>query len=281
MTRRSTACAPPRPTAAGRSPRSKAATATRPDVPSLKIRHNAVLGYHVEVAARHADKLMAPDSGFTHRQTLAGVVRFNSPELHEEASRVVEAGAHALAAEAAHAEELTALAVASRIAHRRYRRSHRPDRRRRIATPQRAAEGGWCAPHVTDEPCLEIEAGRHPVVEAALSDSGERFVANDLRLGSDDRLWLITGPNMGGKSTFLRQAALVAVLAQAGSFVPASSATVGIVDRLFSRVGASDNLARGRSTFMVEMVETAAILSPGDSAKPRHPRRDRARHLDL
>ena len=108
---------------------------------------------------------------------------------------------------------------------------------------------------------MEIEAGRHPVVEAALSDTGERFVANDLRLGSDDRLWLITGPNMGGKSTFLRQAALVAVLAQSGSFVPASSATVGIVDKLFSRVGASDNLARGRSTFMVEMVETAAILS--------------------
>ncbi len=229
-------------------------------IPSLKIRHNAVLGYHVEVSARHADKLMAPDSGFTHRQTLAGVVRFNSPELHEEASRVVEAGGHAIAAEAAHAEELAALAIASTT--------------RIIATAEaiaridveashaaRAVEGGWCAPHITDEPCLEIEAGRHPVVEAALSDTGERFVANDLRLGSDDRLWLITGPNMGGKSTFLRQAALVAVLAQSGSFVPASTAKVGIVDKLFSRVGASDNLARGRSTFMVEMVETAAILS--------------------
>jgi DNA mismatch repair protein MutS len=234
-------------------------------IPSLKIRHNAVLGYHIEVAARHADKLMAPDSGFTHRQTLAGVVRFNSPELHEEASRVVEAGTHALAAEAAHAEELAQLAVASTqgilgsaeaIARIDVAASH----------AQRAAEGGWAAPRITDEPCLEIEAGRHPVVEAALSDTGERFVANDLRLGSDDRLWLITGPNMGGKSTFLRQAALVAVLAQSGSFVPASSATVGIVDKLFSRVGASDNLARGRSTFMVEMVETAAILS---QATPR------------
>jgi DNA mismatch repair protein MutS len=234
-------------------------------IPSLKIRHNAVLGYHIEVAARHADKLMAPDSGFTHRQTLAGVVRFNSPELHEQASRVVEAGTHALAAEAAHAEELAQLAVASTqgilgsaeaIARIDVAASH----------AQRAAEGGWAAPRITDEPCLEIEAGRHPVVEAALSDTGERFVANDLRLGSDDRLWLITGPNMGGKSTFLRQAALVAVLAQSGSFVPASSATVGIVDKLFSRVGASDNLARGRSTFMVEMVETAAILS---QATPR------------
>jgi DNA mismatch repair protein MutS len=108
---------------------------------------------------------------------------------------------------------------------------------------------------------LEIEAGRHPVVETALGETGERFVANDVRLGRDDRLWLITGPNMGGKSTFLRQAALIAVLAQSGAFVPAARAKVGIVDRLFSRVGASDNLARGRSTFMVEMVETAAILA--------------------
>ena len=219
-----------------------------------------MLGYHIEVSARHADRLMAPDSGFTHRQTLAGVVRFNSPELHEEASRVVEAGAHALAAEAAHAEELTALAVtaapqitatAEAIARIDVAASH----------AHRAAEGGWTAPQLTDEPCLEIDAGRHPVVESALKDTGERFIANDLSMGPSDRLWLITGPNMGGKSTFLRQTALIAVLAQAGAFVPAARAKVGIVDRLFSRVGASDNLARGRSTFMVEMVETAAILA--------------------
>lgn len=237
----------------------------RVGIPSLKIRHNAVLGYHIEVAARHADKLMAPDSGFTHRQTLAGVVRFNSPELHEEAGRVVEAGAHALAAEAAHAEELTQIAIAST---QRILATAEAIARIDVAASHahRAAEGGWSKPHITDEPCLEIEAGRHPVVEAALSDTGERFVANDLRLGSDDRLWLITGPNMGGKSTFLRQAALVAVLAQSGSFVPAASATVGIVDKLFSRVGASDNLARGRSTFMVEMVEAASILN---QATPR------------
>jgi DNA mismatch repair protein MutS len=229
-------------------------------IPSLKIRHNAVLGYHVEVSARHADKLMAPDSGFTHRQTLAGVVRFNSPELHEEAARVVEAGNHALAAEAAHAEELTRLAVAAAA---RITATAEALARIDVAAShaQRAAEGGWVRPHLTDEPCLEIEGGRHPVVEAALAATGERFVANDLSLGTADRLWLITGPNMGGKSTFLRQAALVAVLAQAGGFVPASRAKIGIVDRLFSRVGASDNLARGRSTFMVEMVETAAILA--------------------
>jgi DNA mismatch repair protein MutS len=229
-------------------------------VSSLKIRHNAVLGYHVEVSARHADRLMAPDSGFTHRQTLAGVVRFNSPELHQEASRVIEAAAHALAAEAAHAEELTQLAVAAAA---QVTASAEAIARIDVAASHahRAAEGDWCLPHLTAQPCLEIEAGRHPVVEAALREAGERFVANDLSLGASDRLWLITGPNMGGKSTFLRQAALIALLAQAGSFVPAARAKVGIVDRLFSRVGASDNLARGRSTFMVEMVETAAILA--------------------
>lgn len=229
-------------------------------VASLKIRHNAVLGYHIEVSAKHADRLMAPDSGFTHRQTLAGVVRFNSPDLHSEAARVSEAGAHALAAEAAHAEELTGLTVAAAsqitataeaIARIDVAASH----------AARAAEGGWTRPQLTDQPCFEVESGRHPVVESALAATGERFVANDLSLGPSDRLWLITGPNMGGKSTFLRQAALIAVLAQAGSFVPANRAKVGLVDRLFSRVGASDNLARGRSTFMVEMVETAAILA--------------------
>jgi DNA mismatch repair protein MutS len=229
-------------------------------VAALKIRHNAVLGYHVEVAARHADRLMAAGSGFTHRQTLAGVVRFNSPDLHSEASRVVEAGAHALAAEAAHAEELTALAVAAapRIA-------ATADAIARLdvaaGNAQRASEGQWCLPALVDQPCLELDLARHPVVEEALRVTGDRFVANDVVLGPNDRLWLITGPNMGGKSTFLRQVALAALLAQAGCYVPATRATIGIVDRLFSRVGAADNLARGRSTFMVEMVETAAILA--------------------
>ena len=232
---------------------------------ALKIRHNSVLGYHVEVSAKQADRLMAPDSGFTHRQTLAGVVRFNSPELHEEAGRVVEAGAHALASEAAHAAELSALVLAAAT---QITATSAAIARIDVSASNahRAAEGGWALPRLVDEPCLEIEAGRHPVVEVALKELGERFVANDLSIGTSDRVWLITGPNMGGKSTFLRQSALIAVLAQAGSFVPASSAKVGIVDRLFSRVGASDNLARGRSTFMVEMVETAAILA---QATPR------------
>jgi DNA mismatch repair protein MutS len=228
-------------------------------------RAKAVLGYHVEVASKHADRLLQADSGFTHRQTLAGVVRFNSPELHEEASRVVEAGAHALALEAKHLDELTALAVAGSAKILAAAEAlARVDVAASNAT--RASEDGWTAPNITEQPCLEIEGGRHPVVECALAATGERFVANDLSLGPADRLWLITGPNMGGKSTFLRQAALIAVLAQSGSFVPATRAKVGLVDKLFSRVGASDNLARGRSTFMVEMVETAAILA---QATPR------------
>jgi DNA mismatch repair protein MutS len=227
---------------------------------TLKIRHNGVLGFHIEVPARHADPLMAVDSGFTHRQTLAGVVRFNAPDLHEQAIRVGQAGAHALAAEAAHLEELTqaALARAEPIA-------AAADALARLdvasALAERAAEGGWSRPRFAGHNCFEIESGRHPVVEDSLRASGTRFVANDCGLSEDERLWLVTGPNMGGKSTFLRQNALIAVLAQAGSWVPAARATLGLVDRLFSRVGASDNLARGRSTFMVEMVETAAILS--------------------
>jgi DNA mismatch repair protein MutS len=227
---------------------------------TLKIRHNGVLGYHIEVPARAADPLMRADSGFTHRQTLAGVVRFNTPELHEVAMRVTQAGGHALAAEAAHLEELTATALATREAI-----ADTADALARLdvaaGLAERAAEGGWVRPRLVDHPCFEVEGGRHPVVEAALARRGDRFVANDCRLSEQSRLWLVTGPNMGGKSTFLRQNALIAVLAQAGSFVPATSATLGLVDRLFSRVGASDNLARGRSTFMVEMVETAAILA--------------------
>jgi DNA mismatch repair protein MutS len=229
-------------------------------IASLKVKHNGVLGYHIEVPARAADPLMAAESGFTHRQTLAGVVRFNAPELHEVALKVTQAGAHALAAEAAHFEDLTSQALLSARAI-----SATADALARLdvasANAERAVESGWCRPTLVDHPCLDIDCGRHPVVEAALAKSGSRFVANDCALSETDRLWLVTGPNMGGKSTFLRQNALIAVMAQSGCFVPATRATVGLVDRLFSRVGASDNLARGRSTFMVEMVETAAILA--------------------
>ncbi len=139
---------------------------------------------------------------------------------------------------------------------------------------------------VDDTLAFAIAGGRHPVVEQALRAGGEAFVANDADLGPKregeaGRIWLVTGPNMAGKSTFLRQNAIIAILAQAGSYVPAASARIGVVDRLFSRVGAADDLARGRSTFMVEMVETAAILNQAGDARAGHPRRDRPRHGDL
>ncbi len=237
----------------------------RTGIAALKIKHNNVLGYFIEVPAKHGDALMAADSGFTHRQTMAGAVRFNALALHEEAGRITEAGAHALAAEEAHFEELVAQAVAAR---RAIAETALALSRIDVSAGQaeRAAQGGWCRPELSDEAILTIEGGRHPVVEAALADGGERFVANDCGLSPQSRLWLIGGPNMGGKSTFLRQNALIVLMAQAGGFVPAKAARIGLVDRLFSRVGASDNLARGRSTFMVEMVETAAILA---QATPR------------
>ncbi|WP_394730533.1 DNA mismatch repair protein MutS [Altererythrobacter sp. GH1-8] len=229
-------------------------------IASLKIKHNGVLGYFIEVPSRHGDALMGQDSGFTHRQTMKGAVRFNSVALHEEATRIAEAGGQALAAEEAHFERLSQVAVDARQA---IAATAAAIARIDVSAGQaeRAAESGWCKPEMSEDTSLDIREGRHPVVEAALAKSGERFVANDCGLSASDRLWLIGGPNMGGKSTFLRQNALIVLLAQAGGFVPAAGARIGLVDRLFSRVGASDNLARGRSTFMVEMVETAAILA--------------------
>ena len=239
-------------------------------IAALKIKHNGVLGYFIEVPARYGEQLLAAESGFTHRQTMAGAMRFNALALHEEASRIAEAGGRALVAEEAHFEELTQAAITAR-----WQIAEAAAALSRIdvsaGQAERAAEGGWCRPLIAQEAVLDIKAGRHPVVEAALAEAsrkggGARFVANDCQLAPSDRLWLVGGPNMGGKSTFLRQNALIVLLAQAGGFVPAQAATIGLVDRLFSRVGASDNLARGRSTFMVEMVETAAILA---QATPR------------
>jgi DNA mismatch repair protein MutS len=254
--------------AAGSSRRAIAAMEARyrdeTGIAALKIRHNGVLGYFIEVPARHADRLMAPDSGFTHRQTMKDAVRFNSLTLHAEASRIAEAGGHSLATEEGHFARLVDMAVAARevIAHTAAALA-RLDAA--AGNAERAAEGDWTRPDISEDEVLVISAGRHPVVEAALAKAGERFVANDCELTPANHLWLIGGPNMGGKSTFLRQNALIVVLAQAGCFVPAAAARIGLVDRLFSRVGASDNLARGRSTFMVEMVETAAILAQATS----------------
>ncbi|KPF76621.1 DNA mismatch repair protein MutS [alpha proteobacterium AAP81b] len=227
-------------------------------VAALKIRHNGVLGYHIEVAARFADPLLK--AGLIHRQTLAGVVRFGSPELNDLALRIAQAGDHALAAEAAHLEELRDRAMAEAAAITETAAAlARLDVAAALA--ELAATEGWARPQVDTTAAFRIEAGRHPVVEAAVKAGRGRFVANDCDLSADCRLWLVTGPNMAGKSTFLRQNALIAILAQAGSFVPARAAHIGVVDRLYSRVGAADDLAQGRSTFMVEMVETAAILS--------------------
>lgn len=228
-------------------------------VGSLKVKHNNVLGYFVEVTAVHADKLMGRD-GFIHRQTMANAVRFTTVELGELEREVSTAADRALALEqevfGALAAAVLAQAGAIGLAAAALARLDVA-----AALADLAASRDWCRPAIDDGFGFAVEAGRHPVVEASLPEGPGAFVANDCRLGPDDRVWLVTGPNMAGKSTFLRQNALIAVLAQAGSFVPAASARIGVVDRLFSRVGAADDLARGRSTFMVEMVETAAILN--------------------
>lgn len=234
---------------------------TAAGVPSLKIRHNNMIGYHIEVTATHADKLDLAALGFTRRQSMSNATRFSTAELADLETRIGRAADQALALELAVFEELVAkvMAVSASIAS-----AGRALAWLDVASAlaELAASSNYVRPVLTDEPAFAIEGGRHPVVESALArQNGAGFVPNDCYLGTDRRLWLLTGPNMAGKSTFLRQNAAIAILAQAGSPVPAASARLGIVDRLFSRVGASDNLARGRSTFMVEMVETAAILA--------------------
>ncbi len=242
-------------------------------VAQLKIKHNGVLGYFIEVGQQHADKLMPSKNegdtqSFRHRQTMAGAVRFSTDELASLASRIAESGEAALAQEAAlfdemamlgiaHGEALSAIADALAVLDVA------------AALGELAVAARYVRPRMDNGLAFTIMRGRHPVVETALQAANAGpFVPNDCDLspnaprnGKSARLWLVTGPNMAGKSTFLRQNALIAILAQTGSFVPAESAHIGIVDRLFSRVGAGDDLAAGRSTFMVEMVETAAILN--------------------
>ena len=229
---------------------------------ALKIRHNTLLGYFVELPARLVEKLpTAPQGPFIHRQTMANAMRFGTVELSDLEGRIARAAEQAVSLELRLFEELVeaVMAEADGIA----------DVCAAVAAldvaagfAELAAVARYARPAVDDSLAFAIEGGRHPVVEAALQhQDAQPFVSNDCTLESDRRLWLLTGPNMAGKSTFLRQNALIAVLAQVGSFVPASAARIGVVDRLFSRVGAADDLARGRSTFMVEMVETAAILN--------------------
>ncbi len=237
----------------------------------LKIRHNAVLGYFVETTANKADPLFQPplNATFIHRQTLANQVRFTTVELADLDARIAQAGERALAIEMATfeawREAACALAPAIQAAARALATMDVDAALAEWAEDQQAVR-----PVVDRSFAFDAVGARHPVVEAAVRRAGDPFTPNDCRLdGSGEtgaRLSIVTGPNMAGKSTFLRQNAILAVMAQAGCFVPARSLTLGVVDRLFSRVGAGDDLARGRSTFMAEMVETAAILT---QATPR------------
>ena len=233
-------------------------------IAALKIRHNNVLGYFVEVTAKHAERMLAPplSETFIHRQTTASAVRFTTLALSELESRIINASARALEIERRLFE-----ALARHVADHAETVSKAAEALARIdlacATADLAEREGWARPVLTEGREFAVAAARHPVVERALKSRGEGFVPNDCDL-SESPIRLVTGPNMAGKSTFLRQNALLAVLAQAGLYVPAASATIGLVSALYSRVGASDDLARGRSTFMVEMVETAAILHGAD-----------------
>src|ERR1700689_2395530 len=227
-------------------------------VASLKIRHNNVLGYHIEVSPNHAGKL---GPSFIHRQTLASSVRYATTELAELESRIASAADKALALELRLFEDLIG-EVKARAEMIQRAASALAALDVSAGQAELAVEQDYRRPVVEDGIAFAVKGGRHPVVESALKRAAAQgFVANDCDLKPGQRLWLLTGPNMAGKSTFLRQNALIAVLAQMGGYVPAESARIGIVDRLFSRVGAADDLARGRSTFMVEMVETAAILN--------------------
>lgn len=237
-------------------------------IQSLKIKHNAVLGYFIETTTTHKDRMMNPplSERFIHRQTTANQIRFTTPELSDLQTRILNAGGEALAIEKRifaelraqildHAGGLSALAAAL------------AEYDLALALADLARAQNWCEPVVDDSRAFAVSGGRHPVVEAALQATGAPFVANDCRLNADEAgqaILLLTGPNMAGKSTFLRQNAIIALLAQAGCYVPADSAHIGLVSQIFSRVGASDDLARGRSTFMVEMVETAGILNQAD-----------------
>ncbi|MBI1340657.1 DNA mismatch repair protein MutS [bacterium] len=239
-------------------------------VPGLRIKHNNVLGYFVEVSPRHADAVTGRmDDLFRHRQTLAGAVRFSTDELADLDARIARADEEAAARELEIFQRLaTGVEAQSAAISMAAAAIARIDVASALA--EWSQEAGCVRPVFADETVLELEAGRHPVVEAALRRGGGGFTANDCSLdgsgAAGPRLALVTGPNMAGKSTYLRQAALLVVLAQAGAFVPARRMRLGLADRLFSRVGASDDLARGRSTFMVEMTETAAILN---QATPR------------
>ena len=234
-------------------------------VNTLKIKHNNVIGYYIEVTTANADKLFAATDKFIHRQTMASAARFTTMELSELERKISEAAEKSLALELELFAQLsTAVLAQGEIIARTAQSLAGIDVASSLG--ELAVRNSYTRPKVDDSLTFDIKAARHPVVENALKRQNADFIANDCDLAETSRLWLLTGPNMAGKSTFLRQNALIVLMAQMGCFIPAASAHIGVVDRLFSRVGAADDLARGRSTFMVEMVETATILN---QASPR------------
>ena len=230
----------------------------------LRIKYNNVIGYYIEVPSKAAAQL-ASNPDFIHRQTLVNATRFVTVELTELENEIRGATDKALAIELEIFNQLVAevmikaddiIKAANALAELDVG----------MALADLALENNYCRPVVDEGFDLDISDGRHPVVEESLKrDHGNEFVGNDCKLSvEENRLWLLTGPNMAGKSTFLRQNAIIVIMAQMGAFVPAKTAHIGVVNKLFSRVGASDDLSKGRSTFMVEMVETAAILNRAD-----------------
>ena len=232
----------------------------------LKLKHNHFLGYFIEVPQAHGERLLKPphEGLFVHRQTMADAMRFSTKELAGLEVKMASAAEEALSRELAIFEELAGLLLAGQTALKKLASGLAAiDVATALAELAQALD--WTRPDVDDSLAFDIEGGRHPVVEAALRLQGQAFAGNHCKLsgvpGKGGRIAVVTGPNMAGKSTYLRQNALIAILAQMGSFVPAARAHIGVVDKLYSRVGAADDLARGRSTFMVEMIETAAILN--------------------
>ena len=229
------------------------------NVNSLKIKYNRMLGYHIEVRAVH-DKSLRDKDIFIHRQTTAQTSRFTTIELNEAENQLINSYEKSISIEMDIFKNFTneiinegkkILDIASAISELDIG----------IMVVKQSKDRGYVCPKILENKTLEIIEGRHPVVETQMKLSENSFISNDCILNKDDFLWLITGPNMAGKSTYLRQNALIVIMAQAGLFVPAKEANIGVCDKIFSRVGASDDLAKGQSTFMIEMIETSLILN--------------------
>ena len=233
------------------------------NIPNLKIKYNNVIGYFIEVQSKFATEMLE-NKDFIHRQSVLNAARFTTVELTELENGIRGAAEKSLAMELELFDNMVRdiIAVSDDIS-RTAKALGELDVGAALA--DLAVENGYCRPQLDNSLAFEIVEGRHPVVEYAIKkEHGGAFVGNDCVLDENNFIWLLTGPNMAGKSTFLRQNAIIAIMAQMGSFVPCKSAHIGIVDKIFSRVGASDDLARGRSTFMVEMVDTASILNQAD-----------------